>query len=950
MPAASGDFVRAAEWRRVREFAAAAADRSQPAALVIAGEPGAGKSRLWRAAVALAAAAGCRVLRSEPSASEAESPFAGLSDLLAGALPAAAADVPARQREALEVALLMRPAGDQPPAAHAIDHGVMSALSALVRAGPVLLAIDDAQWLDAGSRETLEYALRRVVDALPAGSRALSLLLAARTDAQADPLTVGAPPVPHDWRGLLSGFPVTVEVPLSPLTAAQVQELLPAAAPAQAQLVADRSRGNPFWAREIWASMTSAKAAGATVAAGDTPLPPLARTALAGRLERSLATAATEAPAVTEALAVVAAAGRISVPDAVAAMRGNHVADPVAALDKAVRAGVIVKAEDRLVPAHPLIGAAAVDAVPPGRRARIYRQLAAVSASPERRAQFAALAAGPEADPEVAAALDAAAEAAHGRAANAAAGKFAAQAVAFTPQGDRDALVRRRIRAGELLYLAGDVTSALQHLESLDIDALSTTDLERAMPLLADALALVRGPDATTALLAGALAVAGDDDHRRAGLLSLVSDALYGVPGQRRAAAVEAIRCAEAAGTAADHALHRALLNLVVEKVTAGEGLDARLLARAEELEPLLPGLPLLETADHFRGVWCRYTDDLETSRAAHARLVARARETDDDLALSLFLPYLALTAELAGDYAAATAALAETDQVTAWYDRPESPWTLEPRCKLLIAAGQLTEARGLADEQLPDSGDQPLTTRFMGASLRGEISAWAGDTAATIRHLEQARRYADELNWTEPGVRSRMDHLLAEAYVAAGRLTEARRISAWLLGLGRRMRRPALVGDACRIEALAAAARGDLVAAAECARSAVGAHERTALRPELAGSLLVLSRVERRRKARGQSRAALDRARDLAVAMGHQPLLTQIESEFPRVAAIRSATALTDAEWRVAEKIAAGATNREAAAELFISVRTVETHVASIYRKLDVRHRSELRRVLSPE
>ncbi|HWG02056.1 MAG TPA: AAA family ATPase [Trebonia sp.] len=944
MPAASGDFVRAAEWRRVREFAAAAANRSRPAALVIAGEPGAGKSSLWRAAVATAAEAGCRVLRSEPSASEADTPFAGLSDLLAGALPAAAAGIPARQREALEVALLMRPAGDQPPAAHAIDHGVTEALCALAGEAPVLLAIDDAQWLDAGSRATLEYALRRVVDGPRRGSRALSLLLAARTDAQADPLTVGAPPVSHGWRGLLGGFPVIAEITLAPLTTAQVQELLPAAAPGQARLVTERSRGNPFWAREIWASMMSARAAGAGVAADDAPLPPLARTALAGRLERSLA------QPVAEALAVVAAAGRISVSDAVAAMRGDHVADPAAALERALRAGVVVQAEDRLVPAHPLIGAAAVDAVPPGRRARIYRQLAAVSASPERRAQFAALAAGPEADPGVAAVLDAAAEAAHARAANAAAGKFAAQAVTFTPQGDRDALVRRRIKAGELLYLAGDLTSALQHLEALDVDALPTADLERAMPLLADAVGLVRGPGATTALLTGALAVAGDDDRKRAGLLSLISDALYGVPGQRRAAAVEAIQCAEAAGTVAGHSLHRALLNLVVEKVTAGEGLDTRLLARAEGLEATLPGLPLLETAGHCRGIWCRYTDDLETSRAAHARLVARARETDDDLALSLFLPYLALTAELAGDYAAAAAALAETDQVTAWYDRPESPWTLEPRCKLLIVAGQLTEARRLADEQLPDVGDQPLMTRFMGASLRGEISAWAGDTAATIRHLEQAARYADELNWTEPGVRSRIDHLLAEAYVAADRRPEARRISAWLLGLGRRMDRPALIGDACRIEALAAAASGDLAAAAECARSAVDQHERTALRPELAASLLVLSRVERRRKARAHSRAALDRARDLAAAMGHQPLLTQIESEFPRVAAIRTATALTDAERRVAEKIAAGATNREAAAELFISVRTVETHVAAIYRKLDIRHRSELRRILSPE
>jgi DNA-binding CsgD family transcriptional regulator len=128
----------------------------------------------------------------------------------------------------------------------------------------------------------------------------------------------------------------------------------------------------------------------------------------------------------------------------------------------------------------------------------------------------------------------------------------------------------------------------------------------------------------------------------------------------------------------------------------------------------------------------------------------------------------------------------------------------------------------------------------------------------------------------------------------------------------------------------------------------AVAEHGRSPLRPELARSLLVLGRIERRRRARGESRTALRRASELATQMGHRPLLAQIQHELPRVAAARAGTELTDAERRVADQIASGATNREAAAALFISVRTVETHVASIYRKLGVRRRSELRRALS--
>ena len=109
----------------------------------------------------------------------------------------------------------------------------------------------------------------------------------------------------------------------------------------------------------------------------------------------------------------------------------------------------------------------------------------------------------------------------------------------------------------------------------------------------------------------------------------------------------------------------------------------------------------------------------------------------------------------------------------------------------------------------------------------------------------------------------------------------------------------------------------------------------------------LVLARIERRRKARKQSRDALSRARELAAEIGHKPLLAEIEQELPRIAPTRSGGELTATEQRVADLIAAGATNRDAAAELFVSVRTVETHVASIYRKLGVRTRAELARKL---
>jgi predicted ATPase len=166
-----------------------------------------------------------------------------------------AAEIPGPPLEALEIALLLRPAADKPPAARAVGLAVLAALCACVSVGPVLIAIDDVQWLDEASRDALTFALRRVT------TGSLSLLLAARTEAPADPLTVGAPPPSRGWRDLVAALPGTEMVDLAPLDLWQVQNLLPGtASAAQARLVARQSRGNPFWAIEISAGLGSAEA------------------------------------------------------------------------------------------------------------------------------------------------------------------------------------------------------------------------------------------------------------------------------------------------------------------------------------------------------------------------------------------------------------------------------------------------------------------------------------------------------------------------------------------------------------------------------------------------------------------------------------------------------------------------------------------------------------------
>src|SRR5262249_36252886 len=196
---------------------------------------------------------------------------------------------------------LLRPAVDQPPTAHAVGLAALAGLRASLAHGPVLLAVDDVQWLDEASLDALVFALRRVT------SGPLSVLLAARTEAPADPQTAGAPPLPRGWRELLPALPAAEVIDLAPLD---------------------------HWQVQIAASLDSA----------DGPVPPLAR-ALTDRLSRALSHDA------AEALAIVAAAGRITVGEALSVL--DHLDDPAGALDAAILARVVTETGDPVTPPHP---------------------------------------------------------------------------------------------------------------------------------------------------------------------------------------------------------------------------------------------------------------------------------------------------------------------------------------------------------------------------------------------------------------------------------------------------------------------------------------------------------------------------------------------------------------------------------------------------------------------
>ena len=139
---------------------------SGPVALVVGGEPGIGKSALWHEALVQGRSRTYRVLSCVPGESEAKLSFAALGDLLSEVADESFEGLPPPQRSAIESALLRADAGESPPDQRAISSAFLATLVTLAAVGPCLLAIDDAQWLDAPSARVLEFAIRRLNDVL----------------------------------------------------------------------------------------------------------------------------------------------------------------------------------------------------------------------------------------------------------------------------------------------------------------------------------------------------------------------------------------------------------------------------------------------------------------------------------------------------------------------------------------------------------------------------------------------------------------------------------------------------------------------------------------------------------------------------------------------------------------------------------------------------------------
>lgn len=908
-------------------------------ALVVEGEPGAGKTALWAAGREAARAAGWTVLTARGSPGESALSFAGLLDLMDPVPEDVLARLPELQRAAVDAALLRRPP-TAPVGPREVGAGTLGVLRALAAQRPVLLAVDDLPWLDAATVDVLWFALRRLESApirLLACRRTLGGVMDGdATDGGADE---GGSPGAAGNRTARDGIPLRAvdRLPVGPLDGAPIAlmlaDRLALTLPAEAaDRIAARTGGNPFWALEIGAELATRAPGGGTSAPGpgalpdiDIPVPP----ALSALVTRRLT--ALE-PATHEVLLTVALLDQPSIATARRAL-APVVGEVDAAIDRAVEAGVVAASAGRLRAAHPLLSAAVIAMEPPLARAAAHRRLARVVEDPELRARHVLRAWDGEADAAVAAVLEAGARAAGGRGAVRAAAELAGHAAACTPAADAEARCRRLRTAAEHHLQAADYAQASRSAELAW--RTGAPGRRHALPVLVEALWWSRSPEAAERFVAPLAADTSFDPHTRAVVLALAADVGDGLGTPRAALAGQSLELFAQVGAAADGAaLCTALLYSAFARLEAGEGIAFDVLARIGELQRDLPYVVSSNRAETVLACWYKDVDDLDRSRPALLAAIGGARDRGEDAMLPSLYGHLALTELWSGKPAAAREALDLGLPLTP--EGTTTPVALRTAEALLtLLGGDITATRPEID-RLSEGG-------VMIANVKALAALLAGDDATAADLLGPVYARAREGGIREPGRRGRVEGTLGQALVNLGRTDEARALAAELLAIGVPAARPTLVGVARRIEGLAEAATGDLDAAVVSLRAAVAAHRSCPFPLEWGRSLLALGQTQRRRKARTEAREALTAAHACFEAVGAVPFAAVARAELAKGRRGSSGAALTPTEDQIAGLVASGHTNREVAARLYISVRTVETHLASIYRKLALRSRSEL-------
>jgi DNA-binding NarL/FixJ family response regulator len=916
---------REAEWTLIERVLERAV--RGPGGIALEGAAGIGKTTVWREAVRAAEERGYLVLRTAPAEPDAQLSFAALGDLLEAAVGEVASDLPDPQRRALSAALLLEESSE-PTAPETLPRAVLTVIRRLAAQGPLMLAIDDEQWLDRPSARVLAFALCRL------RNEPIGVLLARRPAGES-----------YLWSELARGFgeaglPALV---LEPLGLDAVQRLVEArlgrpVGRSMLTRVYDTSGGNPLYALAIAAELGS-RANGDP--GGLAPaIPRSLADAVGSRLEQLDHRAG-------DPLLVVAAVSRPTVALLQAVLSDFTLGD----LDGAERAGVIEMTGDRVAFTHPLLAAAHYAGARPARRREIHRLLAKVLEDEEECAYH--LACGAEApDDEIAGRIERAAQTAARRGAPDTGGELLEYAARLTPAHNPDARRARIVSAARLQLAGGDAGRARELLEALMPELPPGPGRARAVLLSA----LTRSDDhaAAQALLEQALEEVGDDHRLCAEIQAhLAQHAFNGADfGAMMRHANAALESAELAGdpgllavAIAGHASSAFFCGREVNLERLEGAIDFECLAHSR-----IHGLPSEALAQIL--FW---SDDYVAARPAHERVIRLVRERGHLYTTGYFVLELAVLEWWAGNRELARRHLADSQQLV----RGQGDHSLDLMLtwiETLFAAerGELEQANahGLqALDAAEESGDPIISCAV--SEVLAAVELWTGQPGSAHDRLQSVRDAWYSAGFSFLGALTLpLWSIDIEALIACNQLDEAQALLDELLERARKSENPNALAIAERCRGLVLGAHGQIAEAIEAMEGALVAHDQRPLAPEIARTLLELGALQRRAKQKNAAKHTLERALEMFVAIGAPMWEERTRDQLARIGLRRPVVTegLTPAQQRVADLVVAGKSNREIASALYMSTRSVEAHLTKIYRALGVRSRAQLVATLSTD
>lgn len=882
------------------------------AALLLTGAPGVGKTTVWRQGVERAGESGFKVLVARPAGAEVRLSYAGLGDLFGDLADEELARLPAVQRRALEIALLRRSVGASPVDARAVATAVLSLLSDLSRRAPVLVAVDDAQWLDTPTRAALAFAVRRV-EAAPVG-----VLATLRVEADRPPTFVEA--IPDGLRE---------EAAVGPLSVASLHAIIRREldwAPPRPTLVKIETAcdGNPFYALEVAREL---QRVGPLPPAGPLPVPARVSSVLRRRLERL--------PARTRS--ALLAASCLTSPSTALVDAGS--------LGPAEEAGIVRAASDGTLEfAHPLLAAAVYEAAPTARRRATHRRLAARVADPEERARHLALAsAGPDA--AVASALDTAALLARARGAPQAAAELAELALRLTPNDDPGRSERVLAAAGRVLD-AGGGERADALLEQTIAETPDQGIRARALRLRGQ-LESRRSSFVAAHELAVAAARAAGEGGLRAGVeldLAFYRVSLGDFVGAEPHARA-AIEQAEAAGDAVTVSAAFAVLTMV--GFLGGRGVTPEALERLHGTGGDSPDLPLMLRPAFILALLLLWTGRLPEAVDALDALRLEALEQGREIDVPLLSLYLVWACLWRGEAARAERLAGQSLRLAALLDdRMARAIALSAGALVDAHAGRVAAARASAGEAIALFEQLGWRSGLVWPCWAlGQAELAGGEPAAADAVLGPLAGLVAGLGRTDPVLSVFLPDEV-EALVELGRGEEARSLLEPFEARARELERGWALAAAARCRGLLAAADGRLDDGVAALEEAL-AHHDPDMPVERARTLLELGRVERRRRHKRLARVALEEALQAFERCAAGSWAERTGQELARVATRRSPATLTASEERIARLAADGLTNRQVAERAFVAVTTVEANLKRVYRKLGITSRAQLARAL---